>query len=87
MRKLRTLLLFLTLLIFLTACERTDYDMTNKPLENSMPAPSLTHILNPDSEVRGVWIASVYNIDYPSRPDLSADELKREIGSVLAKED
>ena len=83
MRKLRTLLLFLTLLIFLTACERTDYDMTNKPLENSMPAPSLTHILNPDSEVRGVWIASVYNIDYPSRPDLSADELKREIDAIL----
>ena len=75
MQKIRTLYLLLTLLFILTACERTDYDMTNKPLENSMPAPSLTHILNPDSEVRGVWIASVYNIDYPSRTDLTADQL------------
>lgn len=83
MTKLRNLFVLLTLLFFLTACERTDYDMTNKPLLSSDPAPSLIHILNPDSEVRGVWIASVYNIDYPSRTDLTAEELKNEIDAIL----
>ncbi len=83
MQKIRTLYLLLTLLFILTACERTDYDMTNKPLQPSKPATSLTHIINPDSEVRGVWIASVYNIDYPSRADLTADQLKGEIDAIL----
>lgn len=40
-------------------------------------------IINPDSEVRGVWIASVFNIDYPSRTDLNAASLKGEIDDVL----
>jgi len=83
MHKLKALLLLLTIMMFLTACERTDYDMTNPPLQSSDPAPSLTHIIHPDSEVRGVWIASVYNIDYPSRTDLSADQLKSEIDAIL----
>lgn len=83
MPKLRVLFLFLTFLMFLTACERTDYDITRPPLKESQPSSPLTHIINPDSEVRGVWIASVYNIDYPSRTDLSADQLKSEIDAIL----
>lgn len=34
-------------------------------------------------EVRGVWIASVYNINFPSAPDLSADKLKSEMDSII----
>ena len=57
--------------------------MTNPP--EPAPAPSVTvgHILDPDSEVRGVWIASVWNLDYPSRADLSAAELEAEADAVL----
>lgn len=84
MRKIRTIpLLLLTLLTLLTACEKKDYDMTSKPMDQDNAAPALTHIINPDSEVRGVWIASVYNIDYPSRTDLTADQLKAEIDAIL----
>lgn len=82
-KRLYLLLFFLTLL-FLTSCAKNDYDLTNKPLSTDNGTRTLTHILNPDAEVRGVWIASVYNIDYPSKTDLSADKLKAEIDSILA---
>lgn len=36
------------------------------------------------AEVRGVWIASVHNIDYPSKPGISASELKREIDNIIS---
>lgn len=32
---------------------------------------------------RGVWVSTVGNIDYPSRPGLSADELRREADVLL----
>jgi len=47
--------------------------------ENTVTRP----IIDPDSEIRGVWIASVYNIDYPSKTDLSAEELKAELDAIL----
>ena len=43
-----------------------------------------TSILDEFDEFAGVWIASVFNIDYPSKADLSADELKAEIDSIVA---
>ncbi|MBQ2726326.1 MAG: family 10 glycosylhydrolase [Clostridia bacterium] len=76
-------LLLLTLLTLLTACGKTDYDLTDTPMEQSIPSSPLTHIINPDSEVRGIWIASVYNIDYPSRTDLTSDQLKSELDAIL----
>lgn len=36
-----------------------------------------------DQEMRGVWVASVYNLDYPSKPGLSAAELKSEALSII----
>ena len=32
---------------------------------------------------RGVWVSSVYNLDYPSAPGLSVDQLKQEALSIL----
>ncbi len=34
-------------------------------------------------EMRGVWIASVYNINFPSAPDLSEDQLKSELEDIV----
>lgn len=42
------------------------------------------NIRNPDSEVRGVWIATVTNIDFPSKPGLSSDELKAELDDIVS---
>jgi len=36
-----------------------------------------------DLEVRGVWIATVANINFPSKPDLSADEQRRELDGIV----
>ena len=34
-------------------------------------------------EMNGVWIASISNIDFPSKPDLTKDELCRELDSIV----
>lgn len=52
-------------------------------LHNVLPDSRGTAVINPDSEVRGVWIASVFNINYPSRTDLDAGSLKGEIDKIL----
>lgn len=52
-------------------------------LDVGMPAAEGKSIIDPASEVRGVWIASVFNINYPSRTDLDAASLKSEIDAIL----
>lgn len=37
----------------------------------------------PKSELRGVWVATVANIDWPSKPGLNAEEQKREMSFLL----
>lgn len=81
--RMTVILALLTILTLLSACARTDYDTTVAPDSQDSTSPMLTHIINPDSEVRGVWIASVYNIDYPTATDLSAEKLKAEIDAIL----
>lgn len=76
------LTLLFTIALMLFSCGK-DFDVSNIPLEPSSNAPLTNHIINPDSEVRGVWIASVYNIDYPSKNTLSAGELRGEIDHIL----
>ena len=76
------LLLLGLLLMTLTSCFDYPFDVTVLPEPAPAEAPVLTHILHPDAEVRGVWIASVFNIDYPSSPDLSAEQLKAEIDAI-----
>lgn len=83
----RYILSLLSVLIMLTlvGCGRgSDYDLSADEAERAAELPSLTHIINPDSEVRGVWIASVFNINFPSSPDLSVSALKAEIDDIIA---
>jgi len=42
------------------------------------------HIIDPSAETRGVWIATVNNINFPSKPGLSANELKAEIDGIIS---
>lgn len=37
----------------------------------------------PNEEMRGVWIASVININYPSKPGLTEKELKSELDGIV----
>ena len=36
-----------------------------------------------DKELRGVWVASVSNINFPSSPNLSTDEMKAELDAIV----
>ena len=38
---------------------------------------------SPKREFRGVWVATVNNIDWPSKPGLSVDQQKKEITEIL----
>lgn len=38
---------------------------------------------NPKREFRGAWVATVSNIDWPSKPGLSAEEQKKELIGIL----
>lgn len=44
---------------------------------------SLTSHSQPKYEFRAVWVATVVNIDWPSKPGLSTDAQKREITTIL----
>lgn len=51
-------------------------------------APLLLHAqtttkIAPKREFRGVWVATVANIDWPSRPGLSVDQQKQELIGIL----
>jgi len=37
----------------------------------------------PAQEMRGVWVSSVINLDYPSQPTTSADELRSQADAIL----
>ena len=34
-------------------------------------------------DMRGVWVSSIYNIDYPSAQGLTADQLRAEADTIL----
>lgn len=40
--------------------------------------PTGRHLPAPEMEFRGLWVASVYNLDWPSRPGLSAEAQREE---------
>ena len=38
---------------------------------------------SPKREMRGIWISTVSNIDWPSKPGLTANQLKKETTAIL----
>lgn len=72
------------LILSLTSCQKTEvlYDNVKKSeiIERDNEA---TGFFNPDREIHGVWIASVGNINYPSRKGLSEKELKKELLAIV----
>lgn len=53
-------------------------------LNPDVKARMLSGLINPDKEVRGVWIASVSNINFPSKKGLSGSQLKAELDDIIA---
>ena len=42
----------------------------------SSEADAVDAVQNPEPEMRGIWIATVTNINYPSKPGLKQEQLK-----------
>lgn len=38
---------------------------------------------NKDDEMRGVWVATVFNLDYPASPTVSSQELRHQADIIL----
>ena len=65
-----------------------NYDHNSYPVEQ-LTASAAFEVYEFYDEIqpdfRAVWVTSVINLDSPSRQDMSAEELKREIDSIIAR--
>ena len=52
-------------------------------LPYEVPMDECIGLLNPDAEIRGVWIATVGNINFPSKSGLSQKALKAELDAIV----
>ena len=91
MNKLHLVIDFIIITIvaafLLSSCSAVKDNGTNVNKDNT---PELFASANPvskvnglEEEIRGVWIASVHNINFPSKPDLSVKELKSELEKII----
>ncbi len=84
--KIRLALLLCAITVLASASYGCSVRDTVAELPNAMEnaiSDGKNALLDPASEVRGVWIASVYNIDFPSKTDLTAEELKSELDDII----
>src|SRR5690348_15590750 len=63
--------------IVLGACARVSTAPGTPGVQPDTTPPPITH------ETRGLWVATVHNIDWPSRPGLSADQQRAELDAIL----
>lgn len=78
-------ILLTSILLILSACNagRDLHPYAVYPHDRILPDPCAMNIINPDSELRGLWIATVQNINFPTRSNLSETALKDEIDEIL----
>ncbi len=84
-RLLAIVLCFCALTSLLVSCKRNEPlpSYPHEELTLQAPASGLRAIIDPSSEVRGVYIATVYNIDYPSKTNLPAAALQAELDGII----
>ena len=73
------LLSFSVLLILLSSCKSTE--VNSKSITFTPAETSTENIVanSPKYEMRGVWISTVVNLDWPSEPDLSVEKQRNEL--------
>ena len=57
--------------------------VTQKEKAESQMPNLVTYSASSEDELRGIWVASVINLDYPSSPTTSAEELRNQIDIIL----
>ncbi len=58
-------------------------DVETSAKEDAVPTGANIIRSDGNEEMRGVWIASTFNINYPSKPGLSESEMKEEIDEIV----
>ena len=83
----RFLALLFALICLLPSCSRVDASLTDSEIPSKLiyepPSSPTVGLLNPDAEMRGVWIATVGNINFPSRQGLGEKQLKAELDAIV----
>ncbi|EPR11967.1 family 10 glycosylhydrolase [Ruminiclostridium papyrosolvens] len=70
------------LLVFLTILPIAGYRLfADKNYEGNV---SNAQTISKNEDLRGVWIASVSNIDFPSKPGISAEKQKKELDEIVS---
>ncbi len=83
-RTLALLLAAVFVLPLLSSCQSGGIEEnTALPLPSEPEFTVPESIESPVSEVRGVWVASVYNLDYPSASGLTKSELEKELDTLI----
>lgn len=59
-----------------------DEDAADTGVDVEEPAPTLVSVAHP-REFRGVWVATVSNINFPSRQGLTANQLRAELAALV----
>ncbi len=52
-------------------------------LHSLMPQSGKANVLAKDNEIRGVWAATVFSLDYPAKPTTSAETLKKDADALI----
>lgn len=78
-----SLCLLLILPVFVSCGKEKPDTLAHAAMDVNTAAAPLRAIIDPSSEVRGVYIATVNNIDYPSKPNLPRAALEAEIDDIL----
>lgn len=78
----RTLAFFLVIVIMISALLCTVVFFLHKNIndENEKSTNDNRPVLD---EIRGIWVPTVYNITFPSKPDLSKEQLQKELDDIL----
>lgn len=83
-KRAAALLLSAAALIFSGCGDKTLPETGLSPMETEREDPASGQYDDPVAEVRGIYIATVYNLDFPSKPGLSADELADELDAIVS---
>ncbi len=84
---MKKILLVTALAFLLSSCSKENISLIDIEIPSRLPfsesSEQAVGLLNPDAEVRGVWIASVGNINFPSKKGLSPKQLQAELDDIV----
>ncbi len=84
-RYISFIMTILLLLALATGCSTPDVEAHTplSPMDTAPDGGGITGYDNAKAEMRGVYIATAYNIDFPSKAGLDKDELEAELSAIV----